>query len=1620
MGYIRLVGGSVFTNASYTLRGFTPDFISTEVSELDVLYHSPTYMGNLGVGSAVNVIEVTQENWTGTGGYTQTVLDAMDQNEIDLLNQNDLIGASFASEDVDGTFNPGIKINNVTNATVYAESKVVSDNLLASPFDDPSDTYYLQMPIWSFPASSTADLANCKLIISSSDTYAPEETVAISFDSPDLIFPAPGTGGNWLFRVNREVLTKGNSLTTTGFPITDAVRSIGTALGTAGDGRVNDDSFGIWEASSNLVTNGGAEVNTTGWSGHLHTLSRDTTISKFGTACFKMTHSGSATTNFGFFTPSIGTAGTYSFSSWVYLPSGTAFRGTSLILQAEGWTGSTGGIATANLSKRDQWQYITGNVVIGTADLTGNIVFRYEGGSVGDYMYFDGVQLEQKNFPTPYISTSAGVASRSAAAMSLPASGILDVNQGWWVARVRAGVASTVDQGSIYHRLFDWQDTTNERIYLAFDDNAGTGAKWILNRYLGGTGQALTLSGTATFAKNEDITVAGYWSGTTVAISINGSAWTTASNTQIPNMTNPGTVPIYIGARRGATQQWNGDFHWVAMGTGTLTNADIAALHGLGNARSIDIFNLPLGANAYPTLVWNASTARTRMSKRPDATNIQRVRMEVKGQGTVPWTFRAENLKLIPSGYPHYTSGVNTKVGRLKQERWPGIAQTDMPAIVQDNFTAKNYSYVVKFLSGNAPTAPDKNEFSIYLRVDSNRVANPDKYIRIRFMADSTKTTIEGYEGSTLKFTQDGVALTQQREHVMVITLDDNKIRASVYEARANRLKALKIDTNSRITTITDPGLVGFDFKPYYGNFQLDYMYAKDIVLAEYKSKPFESVTPVAGVTLFPYSSDATNLLYYGFEEDVKSKDNLVQLKSESGRHDAFATAVVSNSNDIYVSTDTTVSVNGSSLKVTKDVRNAYIAGIVYPEPIRINDLKFTTITGYLRFENILQTGVFRVVLWDKWRQRIMFVGELKDMIPNKWNEFELPMIVDVYCNEFILEFHHAGTVTPGLNDPTTGSFWVEDLQLRYKGIVWEASNNNGNLWMRFFDNVGEKYKSIKFPNDIYSSMITTDNVRTYMKFKETSGNFLYDSSQNGNNGFLTGTANVLYNVAQDEILLTETHNSAMRFNSGATATISNITGLSTAAVSVETWIKTQTNGAHTLGSFGGTANGAWSLATTAGSVSFSLYQGGTPSIIAAAPYTYADDDGDTIDPKWHHIVGTYDRNYLRLYIDGVLRAATYGTAAVLAAGTVTIPGPASGYRVQDEFAVYANAITEEKVARHYFAALNTYDKLVIRARAYSTDAWISGYEAVPHYAQLGKIVETTNQIIDVLSTNSAEAFGALTITRLPWVITISTSVASGEAFGTPSLVGGIFNQTIFPNSVSPPSTDDQVGRPRVEIIASVSPQYRSNFTTQFGGSQYVLGTAAVPPGAQTNDILIGVIMMHASSGTYSFPTITWPSGWIELAEDAYTNDATNSNRISYAWRRYTAGANLGTVTRTPSATPTPWSSLGIVAYSSASTGTAPIDFVGNQSGQSDWGSTAVITGGTTTVNKARVILAAYHEDTRDVTDPGGMTRRILNGYTYLADYELGTAGTTGNKTLTAVGSAIYDQGRLFAIKPLP
>jgi hypothetical protein len=69
------------------------------------------------------------------------------------------------------------------------------------------------------------------------------------------------------------------------------------------------------------------------------------------------------------------------------------------------------------------------------------------------------------------------------------------------------------------------------------------------------------------------------WTSSSLGVSVDGAAFTRVGNTSIPSLT---ATLVDIGTG-GATNHFNGDILWFAMGTGSFTDADAARLFANGD-----------------------------------------------------------------------------------------------------------------------------------------------------------------------------------------------------------------------------------------------------------------------------------------------------------------------------------------------------------------------------------------------------------------------------------------------------------------------------------------------------------------------------------------------------------------------------------------------------------------------------------------------------------------------------------------------------------------------------------------------------------------------------------------------------------------------------------------------------------------------------------------------------------------------------------------------------------------------------------------------------------------------------------------------------------------------------
>ena len=139
-------------------------------------------------------------------------------------------------------------------------------------------------------------------------------------------------------------------------------------------------------------------------------------------------------------------------------------------------------------------------------------------------------------------------------------SAVCDETKMWGVMRLRPRWAYT-DAGD--RTLFLWSDDANNRIILWYD---ATADQWKITRLAAGAGASAAIAGS--HAAYDHVTLAFMLTATDVAISLDGGAWTSVSNTNIPTLTEEfweiGSVTA--------------DIYWMALGVGTLDDEVLANL----------------------------------------------------------------------------------------------------------------------------------------------------------------------------------------------------------------------------------------------------------------------------------------------------------------------------------------------------------------------------------------------------------------------------------------------------------------------------------------------------------------------------------------------------------------------------------------------------------------------------------------------------------------------------------------------------------------------------------------------------------------------------------------------------------------------------------------------------------------------------------------------------------------------------------------------------------------------------------------------------------------------------------------------------------------------------------
>lgn len=373
--------------------------------------------------------------------------------------------------------------------------------------------------------------------------------------SPTLVWTANA--------VAAETATGTVQLVASGNEITDATRESSEQ----GDGRAaGDSSFGIWEGTTNLIPNGGFEANTTGWANVSGTLARSTAQKKLGAASGEMPARNNVIADAQISGATAGRKFTASF--WVYdVVENVQYQ----VQEVGGALGNANVVGLLSISaSAGQWQRVTATGTVVQNDRTA-IRLQIVNNSDLRTIHIDGVQIEEQPIATSYVETNGATASRGWPRVQAPASS-LDPALGWFAARVRVAWSNTQSDGD-KTVLTLFKDPNN---FLRLYVNTANG-QTVMNA--ADAGAVLYAIATVVYAPGELVTFVGRWNSSGVALSVNGAAFATAGTSRTPFLT---PIRFDVGSYEGVNVL-DGDVLWFAAGAGTLTDADAAKLHVLGN-----------------------------------------------------------------------------------------------------------------------------------------------------------------------------------------------------------------------------------------------------------------------------------------------------------------------------------------------------------------------------------------------------------------------------------------------------------------------------------------------------------------------------------------------------------------------------------------------------------------------------------------------------------------------------------------------------------------------------------------------------------------------------------------------------------------------------------------------------------------------------------------------------------------------------------------------------------------------------------------------------------------------------------------------------------------------------
>ncbi len=211
-------------------------------------------------------------------------------------------------------------------------------------------------------------------------------------------------------------------------------------------------------------------------------------------------------------------------------------------------------------SPRETWFRVTCTLAVGTPDITGTVLrcLTSSGPTAGRFIYIDGLQIEENDYPTPFHASN--VNARIDQHVKIPIAGNFPgFSQGTIIINFRPDWAFNTGQTNDPHLWGMFFDSNNEW-YISYID--GTGVFQFFMR-ISGSNTAI-LSAAQTFIRGDKLQLIATWDGVDGDLFTNSVQSLTGSKTQ-RNSILPANM--YLGAYAGglANNNCNGVFDEVSM-----------------------------------------------------------------------------------------------------------------------------------------------------------------------------------------------------------------------------------------------------------------------------------------------------------------------------------------------------------------------------------------------------------------------------------------------------------------------------------------------------------------------------------------------------------------------------------------------------------------------------------------------------------------------------------------------------------------------------------------------------------------------------------------------------------------------------------------------------------------------------------------------------------------------------------------------------------------------------------------------------------------------------------------------------------------------------------------------